>query len=98
MKTIVFFRNLTLSYWICFAIFLDLRIIQAFDLYGGNHPSDLKALDCWFHKMMRIAGKKLNPAEWCLYGTRPLALCSRHILTVVCTQFYSDCVLPSNIF
>jgi Ulp1 family protease len=46
MKTIVFFRNLMLFHWICYAIFLDLRIIQAFDSYGGNHPSDLKALYC----------------------------------------------------
>jgi Ulp1 family protease len=70
MKTIVFFRYQTLTHWICYTIFLDLRIIQAFDLYGGNHPSDLKALYCWFHETMRIADKDLDPAEWCLYGTR----------------------------
>jgi Ulp1 family protease len=42
MKTIVFFRNQTLAHWICYAIFLALKIIQAFDSSGGNHGTDLK--------------------------------------------------------
>jgi hypothetical protein len=88
MKTIVFFRNLTLSHWVCYATFLDLRIIQAFDSYGGNHPSDLKALYCWFHETMRIAGKKLDPAGWCLYGTRPGTP----------QQTYSDCGLYTVLY
>jgi Ulp1 family protease len=88
MKTIVFFRNQTLSHWIYYAIFLDLRIIQAFDSMGGNHPSDLKALYCWFHETMMIARKKLNPAEWCLYGTRPGTP----------KQLYADCGLYTVLF
>jgi hypothetical protein len=86
MKTIV--RSQTLTHWICYAIFLDLRIIQAFDLYGRNHPSNLKAFYCWFHETMRIAGKKLDPAECCLYGTCPDTP----------RQTYSDCGLYTVLF
>jgi hypothetical protein len=88
MKTTVFFRNLTLTHRICYAIFLDLRIIQAFDLMGGSHPSDLKALYCWFQEMTRIAGKKLGPAKWCLYGTCPGTP----------QQIHSDCGLYTVLF
>ena len=35
-----------------------------------SYGRDLKALYRWLHKTMRIAGKKLNPNEWILYGTR----------------------------
>jgi hypothetical protein len=51
-------------------------------------PLDLKALYCWFHKTMRVAGKKLDPAEWCLYGTRPD---TPH-------QTYSDCGFYTVLF
>jgi hypothetical protein len=66
MKTIVFFRNQTLAHWICYAIFLDLKIIQAFDSSGGNHGTGLKYLYRWLHETMRIAGTDLDPDEWCL--------------------------------
>jgi hypothetical protein len=83
IKTIVFFRNRTAVHWICHAIFLDMIIIQAFDSMSGNHPSNLKALYRWLHKTMKIAGKKLDPNEWCLYGTRPGTP----------RQLYADCGL-----
>jgi hypothetical protein len=36
MKSIVFLFNEGCMHWICFAIFMDLKIIQAFDSYGGK--------------------------------------------------------------
>jgi hypothetical protein len=55
---------------------------------GGNHPSDLKALYRCFHEKMRIAGKKIDPAKWCLYGTHPGTP----------QQVYADCGLYTVLF
>jgi hypothetical protein len=64
------FRNLTGFHWICcYAIFLDLRIIQALDSMGGCRGTNLKRLHCWSHETMRIEGKRLDLNEWHLYDT-----------------------------
>ncbi len=70
MNTIVFLFNEERAHWICFAIFMDLKIIQAFDSTGCACAEHLKNLYRWLHKTMEIEGKPMNPAEWCLYGTR----------------------------
>ena len=70
MKTVVFLFNEGCSHWICFAIFLDLKIIQAFDSMGCRGGDHLKNLYRWLHQTMEIAGKLMNPKEWRLYTTR----------------------------
>jgi hypothetical protein len=89
MKTIVFFLNLTRTHWICFAIFVDLRIIQTFDSTRQGRERELKDLYRWLHATMSLEGKELNAKEWRLYPTRredtPL-------------QTYSDCGLYTVLF
>ena len=70
MKTIVFFLNLTATHWICFAIFMDLRIIQTFDSTMQARVRELRDLYRWLHTTMSLEGKELNAKEWRLYPTR----------------------------
>jgi hypothetical protein len=70
MKTIVFLYNEGCMHWNCFVIFMDLKIIQAFDSMGHGGAEHIKNLYRWLHATMTIAGKSMNPAEWRLYSTR----------------------------
>ena len=88
MKTIVFFLNQTRYHWICFAIFMDLRIIQSFDSMGGAYEKELQGLYRWLHETMLIQGKHLNASEWRLYPTR----------SGTPTQTYADCGLYTVLF
>lgn len=65
------FWDLTAIHLISYAIFVGLRIIQAFDSIGGSCDNDLRNLYWWLHKTMRLQGKQLNPDEWPLYPTHP---------------------------
>jgi hypothetical protein len=67
IKTIVFLFNEGRLHWICFAIFMDLKIIQALDSNGTGGGGHLQNLCRWLHSMREIEGKPLNPAEWHLY-------------------------------
>ncbi len=67
MKTIVFLLNLGRAHWKCFAIFMDLKIIQVFDSGGSGGGQTLQDLYRWLHSTMEIQGKTLKPAEWRLY-------------------------------
>ena len=49
---------------------MDLKIIQAFDSLRGSNEQYLKDLYQWLHETMRLAGKTLDPTEWCLSVTR----------------------------
>ena len=40
----IFWYNETDFHWFCMAIFMDLRIIQAFDSLGGGREEELKDL------------------------------------------------------
>jgi Ulp1 family protease len=67
MKTIVFLLNEGRMHWKCFAIFMDLQIIQVFDSGGSGGGKTLQDLYRWLHSTMEIEGKTLKPAEWRLY-------------------------------
>ena len=62
-KTIVFLLNEGRMHRKCFAIFMDLKIIQAFDSGGSGGGQTLQDLYRWLHSTMEIEGKTLKPAE-----------------------------------
>jgi hypothetical protein len=70
MKTIVFLLNQGRMHWKCFAIFMDLKIIQVFDSGGSGGGQTLQDLYRWLHSTMEIEGKTLKPTEWRLYCCR----------------------------
>jgi sentrin-specific protease 1 len=69
VKTIVFLQNHGQMHWSCCAIFTDLKIIQAFDSFGGG-TEYLPCLYRWLNDSMAAEGKTLIEKEWCLYGTQ----------------------------
>jgi len=70
MKTLIFLYNEGRQHWITFAIFMDLKVIQAFDSCGNSGTEILQSLYHWLHDTMESEGKHLNVKEWRLYGTR----------------------------
>jgi Ulp1 family protease len=70
MKMFVFFMNEGNIHWKCFGIFVDLKIIQAFDSMGDGCAEYLQGLYQWLEETMQLAGQSLDPIEWCLYTTR----------------------------
>jgi hypothetical protein len=94
MKTIVFLLNEGRMHWKCFAIFMDLKSIQAFDSNGSGGGQTLQDLYRWLHSTMEIEGKTLKPAD----GVCIVAIVThlvRGIMTVACMLSCSLCVFQS---
>ncbi len=70
MSTLVMFQNQNHDHWVCYGVFLEKKIIQQFDSFGGGDVMALMNIYHWLHDSMQSEGQELISTDWCLYKTR----------------------------